>query len=399
MIGILTYHGAYNFGANLQVLSSVGYLRKKGLDPIIINWIPQDLEAGYNRSIPKVQLEEHQNFFKEHYPLTRLCRTNEDIVEVIEENNIESIIIGSDALIQHKPLLSRIRLSKKGISIKEKRSNTIYPNPFWGSFLEGVDKKISVSLMSVSSQNTSYKIIRGGLRRRMKNTLLSFDKVTVRDRWTERMVRYLTRGKIQADLTPDPVFSFNQNIDIQLSKEEILRKFNLKDGYILISIKNPNIISESWMKSFGELAARHDLSVVYLSMPIGLIASKSSRNIIPLPLSPLEWYGIIKYSAAYIGENMHPIVVALHNSVPFFSFDSYGLKILKYFVNNKSSKTYDILMTAGFLDNRVSILGRNYSCPEPQEVMDKLLKFDKEKCTTFSKHQVNKYRAMMEELV
>ena len=44
-------------------------------------------------------------FFKEHYPLTRLCRTKEDIADVIKEYNIESILIGSDALIQHKPLL------------------------------------------------------------------------------------------------------------------------------------------------------------------------------------------------------------------------------------------------------------------------------------------------------
>ena len=41
-IGILTYHSVYNFGANLQVLSTVGYLKNNGFEPIVINWIPED---------------------------------------------------------------------------------------------------------------------------------------------------------------------------------------------------------------------------------------------------------------------------------------------------------------------------------------------------------------------
>lgn len=38
LIGVLTYHWA----ANLQTLSPVNYIKNKGRDAIIINWIPSD---------------------------------------------------------------------------------------------------------------------------------------------------------------------------------------------------------------------------------------------------------------------------------------------------------------------------------------------------------------------
>ena len=37
-IGILAYHSACNYGANLQVLSTVGYLKRNGHNPIVINY-------------------------------------------------------------------------------------------------------------------------------------------------------------------------------------------------------------------------------------------------------------------------------------------------------------------------------------------------------------------------
>lgn len=36
-IGILTYHAACNFGAFLQLLSTVEHVRKRGLEPLVIN--------------------------------------------------------------------------------------------------------------------------------------------------------------------------------------------------------------------------------------------------------------------------------------------------------------------------------------------------------------------------
>lgn len=38
-----------------------------------------------------------------------------------------------------------------------------------------------------------------------------------------------------------------------------------------------------------------------------------------LPISPIDWYYIIKYSQGYVGVLMHPIIVAIHNNIPFLA--------------------------------------------------------------------------------
>ena len=53
-IGILTYHFVSNFGANIQTLSTFEYFRNVGHDPVIINWIPTDLEQYYNNVVPVI---------------------------------------------------------------------------------------------------------------------------------------------------------------------------------------------------------------------------------------------------------------------------------------------------------------------------------------------------------
>ena len=65
---------------------------------------------------------------------------------------------------------------------------------------------------------------------------------------------------------------------------------------------------------------------------------------IEIPVSPIEWYLVIKNSKGYVGNNMHPIVSSIHNRVPFFVFDHYTGKSI---IGNKSylyqSKVYEVL--------------------------------------------------------
>ena len=78
-IGIITYHAVYNFGANLQILSTVGYLKKHGYEPRVIDWMPVDLERKYDKGTPQEQVEAHKNFQKEYLPLTKRCRNSKEI--------------------------------------------------------------------------------------------------------------------------------------------------------------------------------------------------------------------------------------------------------------------------------------------------------------------------------
>lgn len=399
-IGILTYHAVYNFGANLQVYSTVGYLKNNGFEPVIINWVPEDLEERYNRTIPKVQIEAHKNFIQKNLPLTEICRTDNDLANVIPKHDIKGIIIGSDAVLQHVHFLSRIHLSKKGIILRKKPAvDVLFPNPFWGSFIPLLVEKIPVVIMSASSQNANFRLFRGRLRKRMSNSLKQFKSITVRDEWTKNMIRYLTYNLIVPEISPDPVFAYNQNIKDQYSKEDLARKFNLPEKYILISFRNRKCVNMAWLNAFQTMSEKNNLSCVVLPMPDGIKFDHPIKNIIDIPLSPEEWYGIIKYSSGYIGENMHPVVVALHNGIPFYAFDSYGIVRFKYFVNEKSSKVYDILSKAGFAEKRIGILGRGYRPPRPEEVFNELIDFDIQKCESFSISQQEKYNAMMDNII
>ncbi len=399
-IGILTYHSVYNFGANLQVYSTVGYLKNNGYDPIVINWIPVDLEARYNLTVPKIQIESHKEFFEKNLPLTEICRNDTDIVKAIINNNIKGIIIGSDAVLQHTTFLSRLDLTKKGIVLRKKPGNDVlFPNPFWGSFIPLMEKKIPVVIMSASSQNANFKLFVGKLRKHMNMFLKHFKSITVRDEWTRKMIKYLTNNSIVPDITPDPVFAYNQNIKEQCSRDDLFKKFNLPEKYILISFRSRKCVTKEWLNSFRLLAEKSNLQCVVLPMPGGIKFDHPFNNVIELPISPEEWYGVIKYSSGYIGENMHPVVVALHNGVPFYAFDSYGIVRLKYFVNEKSSKVYDILSIAGFLENRIDILGRGYRQPATEEVFRQIINFDFSKCKSFSMTQLDRYNSMMKNII
>ena len=174
-IGILTYHSVYNFGANLQVYSTVGYLKNHGFEPIVINWVPEDMEARYDRTIPPEQAISHKMFIKNFLPCTEICRTYTDIAQVIKKENINGIIVGSDAVLQHTPFLSRLFLTKKGIIFEKKPgSDVLFPNPFWGSFIPYLEKNIPVVIMSASSQNTNFKYIRGNFKKRMNIFFILF---------------------------------------------------------------------------------------------------------------------------------------------------------------------------------------------------------------------------------
>ena len=103
-IGILTFFNGFNFGANLQAVSTYLYLKKHGHTPIFINYKSKE---NYNR-----WLNLHQNNqFQEHLRFvnsiiknqTPFCHNSEEIMDVINSEKIDAVIIGSDAVWELNP--------------------------------------------------------------------------------------------------------------------------------------------------------------------------------------------------------------------------------------------------------------------------------------------------------
>ncbi len=226
-----------------------------------------------------------------------------------------------------------------------------------------------------------------------------FSYVSVRDSWTQGMIDYLSSSTVMPDITPDPVFAFNYNAGYLLPKKtEILEKFNLPEKYVLSSFKGIYSISKKWMKEFKSVLNKNSYKLVGLPMPQGLNDLGFNSNI-SLPISPLEWYSIIKYSSGYIGHNMHPIIVAIHNHVPFFSFDYYGILKYKKFVNLKASKIYDLLSTTELRNSMFSLLKPSKKIISPNMVYDRITGIDTEIFTKFNELKIRQYSKMMEKII
>lgn len=402
-IGLLAYHAVCNFGAMLQLLSTYMFLKNHGHEPVIINWVAKDLENYYAQNTPISQIENQLKLRLQLWKETALCRTIKDVANIISNEQIDAVIIGSDAVAQHHPLFERIVFPCRNIiAINSVTSDVVFPNPFWGIWTDYLDKPVPIALMSAASQDSKYKYISKKLRKQMKERIMAFSYVSVRDVDTQKMFSFITEGQCCPSVTPDPVFAFNQNAaSLVPSKEELMKKYGLSSKYMLISFKNEKRcnVSQTWLNKFQDIAKHHGIQCVSLPFSTSLSAGELESEI-ALPLNPIDWYALLKYSCGYIGNNMHPIVVCIHNTVPFFSFDNYGTKHANgLFCDSSTSKIRHILKVANLLDCRIASNSLFRRTPSPEHVFNKLQTFDKAKCKNFAQGYLNKYNEMMTKIL
>lgn len=399
-IGLIAYPTVCNFGANLQILSTLEYFRKRNIDIEIINWTPYSLEEGYKKGTPEVQRKAHQDFWDKYYVMSPLCRTAEDVAKVIVKDCITGVIVGSDAVAQHHPFVDRILFpSKRIIQFLTYSEDRMFPNVFWGTFQDYLDNKIPMAVMSASCQNSPYRLFGRKVKKQMAQRIKNYNYLSVRDIWTQKLYSYVTCGKIVPEVTPDPVFAFNYNVDYIPSRAEIINRFSLPQKYILLSFNTKMRINRDWIRSFQAIAHDNGYKCVSLTYPNCILFDDLADMCIKIPLSPLDWYAIIKYSGGYVGNNMHPIVVSIHNSVPFFCFDNYGVTRFRLFYNKESSKIYDILKRAGMVNSRANVTTFSSKIPKPSDVFGHIKNFDTDKCNNFAQSWYNVYLKMMDSIV
>lgn len=400
-IGLLAYHSAINFGATLQLLSTYMFLKNKGYLPIVINWISEDMEYSYESHTIESQLLCQKKIRETIWTETKLCRTDDDVASVILQEKIEAVIIGSDAVCQHHTEWERLIFPcKRIVAIEHATSDRLFPNPFWATWNELLPKKVPVALLSASSQDSEYKFFSNQLCRQMAKQIEQYSYVSVRDTWTKKMFCHITKNKVDPEVTPDPVFAFKYNAEGLLpNKSEILDKYELPEKYILMSFINATTVSQKWLDEFQILAAKDGYTCVKLPFSQKESFGRLNKEI-HLPLSPIDWFALIKYSSGYIGHNMHPIVVSIHNSVPFFSFDNYGLKRLNGIITtDKSSKIKHLLDSAGLAEWRVSCISKTFKSPCASYVYDKFKNFNSSSMIKFADDYYAKYLGMMNNIL
>lgn len=398
-IGILTYYNICNFGANLQALSTYNYFLNKGDNPIMINWLTESIEKRYKNSIPASQYKSHYEFCQTHFKMTDVCRNSIEVAEAIKKYNIEVVVVGSDAVAQHHTFLSRIIFPTSCIvSLLPSKEDTTCPNPFWGTFNQYLENPVPVVMMSVSNQDTNYKLMKLSERKTMKDYALKMKYISARDNRTSGMFAYVTRGAVKPRITPDPVFAFNYNVKNQPSEKEIRDKYKIDGKYILVCLQKTRNISKDWICKFKEACLSRGYQPIAFPLPGGVSFEHPFEKEINIPLDPMDWYSLIKYSSGYVGCNMHPIVVSLHNGVPCYSFDNYGVAHFRIFIENGSSKIHHILNEFGVVSNRARSRGLFQDKPSPDDVLDKIEKFDRKKVCNISQEYIDRYKKMMEDI-
>lgn len=340
-IGILTFYREANFGANLQGVSTFMYLKKHGHTPVFIHYRSKEDTLRWENLHNDIQFKAHNEFVNQYIEnQTEICHDIHDLTRIISQWSIDAIIVGSDAVLQHHPFLARIKKGRrKPIHIMHYSEEKMFPNLFWGV---GFADKIPTAMMSVSSQNSEYKYITAATRQKMKSVLSSFKFVSVRDTWTSNMVKKILLRNVP--VTPDPVFAFNYNAaELIATKDEILKKYNLPEKYALISLRSQSLSLEV-LDELQKLFNVKGVQCVALTMPKGIRFKHHFDYEIKSPLPPNDWYALIKYASAYIGSNMHPIIVSLHNAVPCVSIDNWGrTNFWGRKINDGSSKVKHIM--------------------------------------------------------
>ena len=360
----------------------------------------------YAHRIPAEQILSHFHFADLAFPLSNKCQIEEELILTIDSLNLDAIIVGSDALFKYVPLNKCRYFSKRRLkyiyNFTPLSCERIEGNPFFGDFLRKLQKKIPAATYAVSSQNCPFEVMTRKEKAAMRNALSNYLHITVRDAWTKKMIENITKTK-DINIFPDPVFSFNKNCYLPIpSKQEILDKYGLADNYVLYSFSNWHV-KEEYITAIAEELERQNFLPVALPMPEKLFPSKTKHHI-NLPLDPLDWYALIIHSKGFIGERMHPIVVCLHNVIPFYSFDEYGIFENKGFFSKKqvynpsSSKTYLIVSDAGLLKNLHSYK-EGLPLPTPQYVVNAILAFDSAKCKSFASLNQKKYENGMKEVL
>ncbi len=397
-IGILTFYKVANFGANIQGVSTYYYLKKIGYNPIFLNYVSVKTENSLEESYKKsVQTKAHIDFVNSYIEnQTENLYNSDDVVAAIDKYHIDAIIIGSDAVVQHHPLLSRIHKGRrKPFYIAHPAPERMFPNPFWGC---GFADKIPTVMMSVSSQNSKYSQFSKSLKSRMFETLNNMKYISVRDTWTLNMMKAIGVNQ-DVKVTPDPVFAFNYNAGhLVPSEDDIRKRFSLPKDYVLVSLHSQSLT----LKTLDELNSMFKAAgktCVAFPMPGGVRYQHHFDYEIKVPLSSIDWYALIKYASGYVGSNMHPIIVSLHNAVPCFSIDHWGTKdFFNRTVRDGSSKVEHIMGVFG-LKNYVKPIDNDICYVEASVIVDAIKKFPCEHVRKVALDKYDEYLKMMGEIM
>lgn len=365
-IGILTYHRPSNFGANLQAFASYRYLTTLGHQVKVIDYVRQK-DIAYKKDVVRSQYEAHKCFVESRLPLTRQVTTERELCKVISEEEIDTIVIGADA-VWRKPEDGGIYFAK------------------WLFDNENLSKNVSVVSMSAAHMGRGFATMPIEQREQLKTCLRQFKYISVRDNWTKDVInRDLFQGhEYVTHVSPDPVIQLYRHVDTLLWVNNGLKE----KGYVLMTLPanwgkvgKLSVIRRKWFLAFKKLVNQSNMQLVELPIPEGKSGLPFDATI-DYPIDPLQWFLTIGHARAFCGLRFHAIMSCIAQGTPFYSMDSYGansrLTMLEDLLglhtlarkNDKMSKIRNLLLNTSFEQYRT---GAYIEFESPKHIFQKLM--------------------------
>ena len=343
-VGVLTYHSSYNFGAGLQALGVQEAIRKIGLQPIMINYQDSVKMDTYKREVPPEQAEAHETYMKKYFNLSPLL-IDANEVEKYCIDELDAVVVGSDAVFRLKPkflprnILKKL-LHKKSSAMTEPITKEL--PLYWLSWKKPTGRKFIKASIAASCTGTNYLFLQRSILKKLKESIIDFDFVSVRDQWTKNMLHTVTLGKIKPVICPDPALVLKTLFKIPDSEMP-------KDDYsktILVSGDFPRY----WIKRFVSNAHCCGYNVAGLPNPENPYQYVDTDFNVKLPMSPLQWYSTIACAAGFVGIRFHALVTCVSNNVPIICAEGREKFRLSH---KRRSRLYDLCNRIGITENYI----------------------------------------------
>lgn len=307
-VGIITYHAAYNFGSMLQAYALQEAIKKLGCNSKIINYRMREqkefyreirrkyglktfvldcLRLGEHKS-RKIRAEKFETFIKERMDTTVEFCEPEDMKRIADCFDI--IISGSDQIWNKH-------------SCELQWNDWKYMDPY---LLKGLKcKKVSYASSIANMKSEELEMIR--------NPILDFDYVSMRERSSAFKMRNLLGVNVEEVLDPTFLLSKEEWIDkLKLTKtyeEPYICFYALTGGKTLYrSIRNLKYIADSGYR-------------IKVITPFAPFYMKDERFEVKQELGPAEFMNLLFNADRILTDSYHGTILALNLEKEFFSIN------------------------------------------------------------------------------
>ncbi len=287
-IGILTFHGACNYGAVLQAYALQKYLSLQGHDVGIIDYNNDAIMSCYKVfDVKRVRNKKNILFFKA-FAKEILCLSNRhnrkskfenfasqyfNLIECTENSlrSLDLIVVGSDQV-----------------------WNILLTNGFDSWYWGEIAKSYDIRIISYAASMEQYWGIEND--DKAKSLLHNFNSISVRENSLKERLMMLTGRKI--DVTVDPTLLIEEK-----QWNEIAVKPSIEGPYIfLYQVRN----SQQAFDYANRLAKKNGMRLVCVSARVSALNTKGFGAI-----SPAEFIGLIKYASIVIACSFHGVVFSV----------------------------------------------------------------------------------------